>query len=118
MEDEWADPNEFSDMLYGIDGYMAAYDECKKDSDEEGMEEYRECILADVEEIHDLYRAYLAECASCEDMRKALTGVCEYTIKQNKMLGKAWEMYVFSEDYWNRFCGYVKELEEMEDKAG
>ncbi|MBR1853719.1 MAG: hypothetical protein IJ794_11370 [Lachnospiraceae bacterium] len=117
IENEWADPNDFSEMLHGIDIYMDAYDECKNDSDEEGMKEYREYILADVEEIHDLYRAYHAECDGCDDLREALAGVCEYTIKQNKLLGGVWEMYDLNEDYWNRFCGYVKELEEMESKA-
>ena len=110
IENEWADPNEFSEMLHGIDVYMDAYDECENDSDNEGMEEYREYILADVEEIHDLYRAYLAECDNCEDLRKALTGVCEYTIKQNRILGEEWKLYSFNEDYWSRFCGYIKEL--------
>lgn len=118
IENEWADPNDFSEMLHGIDSYMDAYDECKDNSDKEGMEEYKEYILADIEEIHDFYRAYLAECDGGEDLRKALTGVCEYTIKQNKILGEEWKLYSFNEDYWSRFCGYIKELEETEDKAG
>lgn len=115
MENEWADPDEISETLKRINISTLALEMYEQDHDEENRQICMEDLLADVEEVYDLYRAYDAECADVEELHEALKGVCNYTLERRKMSGLSFRDYQFNEQYWEDFDSYVKVLE---DNAG
>lgn len=110
----WTSPSHVGDLLQNIDISMLVLARCEKEGDEEGVDDCKEEILADMREIIGLYGEYRSSCEDCEELHQALNGVAEFAINECRMRGLAWEGIEFTQEFWDRFDKYVQMCEETE----